>query len=98
MAPSTPANFDTTAWIDPFLSDCDVLEFVSIVLVGTGVEEVVLGIKELVVVVGRLVYWYPSTPLTFWTGEILSFELRYTPCPSICAALRISHPVVDMRG
>lgn len=40
-------NFDATVRVDSLLSDFDVLEFASEVLVGTGVGEVELGIDEL---------------------------------------------------
>lgn len=48
---------------------------VELVGVGGG-EEVELGIEE--VELGGLVYLAPRTPSNFWTGEMLSFELRYT--------------------
>jgi len=73
-----PANFDTTDRLDPFLFllDSDVLELV-VELVGAGGGGVEVGIGD-EVVVGRLMYFAPRTPSTSWTGETLSFELKYT--------------------
>lgn len=73
------------------------LEFGSVVFVGRGVVEVELGTME-ELERERVVYRAPRTPSTFWTGEILSFELKYELWPSICAALRIFHPVDAMSG
>jgi hypothetical protein len=71
-------------------------EFGSVVLVGTGEVEVELGTIELDT--ARLVYREPRTLSTFWTGERLSFELKYTSGPPNCVALVIFHPVEDMSG
>lgn len=57
------------------------LASVVVVLVGTGVVLVELGNEELEL--GRLMYLPPRTPSNFWTDEMLSFELRYVPLPSI---------------
>lgn len=93
----TPANFGANDLLEPFLflSGCDVLLVAFEVVLGGGVE-VEVGSIELEL--GRLVYIQPSTPLTYWTGERLSFEFKYAPWPSICTVLLVIHPVEDMRG
>lgn len=97
IALMTPANFGANDLLEPFLflSGCDVLLVAFEVVLGGGVE-VEVGSIELEL--GRLVYIQPSTPLTYWTGERLSFEFKYAPWPSICTVLLVIHPVEDMRG